>query len=116
MQQENGSSCAKQLHIACLDFFDDGTAAVIYSGSDCWRPVKYRVYGDKIRLIMNEDKPYTLYYDKGKGSFLCMDITLYAMDKNEFATWIQLKFEPFTLRVALSEYPNHEFFVVEKTE
>ena len=45
-----------------------------------------------------------------------MDITLYAMDKNEFATWIQLKFEPFTLRVALSEYPNHEFFVVEKTE
>ena len=35
---------------------------------------------------MNEDKPYTLYYDKGKGSFLCMDITLYCMDKNEFAT------------------------------
>lgn len=115
MQQENGSSCAKQLHIACLDFFDDGTAAVIYSGSDCWRPVKHRVYGDKIRMIMDEDKPCMLRYDKSKGNFLCMDITLHAVPINEFTTWIQLKFEPFTLEVALSEYLNHEFSVA-KTE
>lgn len=40
-----------------------------------------------------------------------MDVTLHAVDKNEFATWIQLKFEPFTLRVALSEYLNHKFAV-----
>lgn len=69
-----------------MDFFDDGMAAVIYSGSDCWRPVKYRVDGGKIRLIMDEGKPYTLYYDKSKGNFSCMDVTLHAVDKNEFAT------------------------------
>ena len=46
--------------------------------------------GGKIRLIMDEGKPYMLYYDKSKGNFSCMDVTLHAVDKNELATWIQL--------------------------
>lgn len=56
-----------------------------------------------------------LRYDKSKGNFLRMDITLHAVTINEFTTSIQLKFEPFTLEVALSEYLNHEFSVA-KTE
>lgn len=96
---------------AYVDFFGDGTAAVIYHGSDFWMTARYSINGDTLQLIVGTDAKYTLYYDRVNEKFLGAEVNLCPADKNEFITWIELEYSHFTLRIPFNEYLNSTLLV-----